>query len=347
MIMKNVLIAACEMCFKMLMGIPPIRLNPRAVVVTACLAFMVATPVAAQKTVRYDGVMIMPGDLDQMRQLMSVSVGDRGDGYYDYYENADGDRVKHGKFLFIHKYSASVWQVLYGQYKDGKKTGVWVVKDSIVTKERIKKYALYDVRATYENDLLNGAFKCKRCKSGSFYILECNFVNGRMIGDATFSYVPNVSYEGKASTLQGKMDEAGLPTGVWTMTDKIDVEVIQKRVYVQGACIYVEERNQATGERYSLFGVFPDMKKVSDADNVKVLEESIEYNGQVAKKVKGLNRSPDGWSNRIYQTQANQASIGKYEIGKLLEDVLPSGWRDEEDELGKQMKDWEWHYAVE
>lgn len=31
--MKNVLIAACEMCFKMLMGIPPIRLTPRAVVV--------------------------------------------------------------------------------------------------------------------------------------------------------------------------------------------------------------------------------------------------------------------------------------------------------------------------
>ena len=339
--MRNVLLTGLYWFSRVFGGDSPIRLTPRKVAVGVCCALLFANMAVAQKTVRYEGAMPVPKDLAQMRQFLPWFSDDKGEGYYDYYENADGDRVKHGQFMFIHKYSVSVWQVLYGQYKDGKKTGVWVVKDSIVTKQRIKKYELYNVHATYANDSLNGSFVCKKYKSGRKYTLECSFKNGRMIGEVSITLEPT---DGKTSTLKGKMDETGLPTGIWTNTDKIGIEVIQKRLYKQGVCVYVEEKNQATGERYMTYSVFDDVTKMSAAEAMTVGEGGLEYNGQIAKKKAKVN-SEDGWSNISYTTQGANSSSAKYEIGTLLYDIIPSNnWLGDNDVLGEQVQKWNWHY---
>ncbi len=312
-------------------------------VLIACLALMCANIAQAQKTTRYEGVMIIPKDLVQMRQFLPYISDDKGEGYYDYYENADGDRVKHGKFMFIHKYSVSVWQVMYGQYTHGKKTGVWVVKDSIVAKQRIKKYELNNAKATYANDSLNGSFVYTKCEHAHFYTLSCNFANGRMIGDVTIKYEP---YENKTSILQGKIGEDGLPTGIWTLTDKIDVEVAQKRLYMNGVCIYAEEKNQATGERYTTYSVFEGINKMPVATEITGNETAIEYNGQTATRKDGIY-SVDGWSDKSFTSQASRQTIAIYEIFTMIEKILPSkAWLTDEI-LGKQLQNWKYHYTVE
>ena len=75
-------------------------------VLIACLALMCANIAQAQKTTRYEGVMIIPKDLVQMRQFLPYISDDKGEGYYDYYENADGD--SHQKLCICERFSANI-----------------------------------------------------------------------------------------------------------------------------------------------------------------------------------------------------------------------------------------------
>ena len=304
-------------------------------ILIACIALMCANIAQAQKTTRYEGAMALPSDLLQMSPFLA---NNKGEGYYDYYENTDGDRVKHGKFAFKVK-QGTAWNVLSGQYTHGKKTGLWTVKDSLPSKQYIK-HALHDVTASYENDSLN-SFVYQKFKSGHYYTLECSFKNGRMIGDVTITFKPDPK-KNNISKLQGKIGEDGLPIGVWIVTDNIDIEVTQKRLYVQGICVYVEERNQSTGERYSTYSVFEGVKKMPElADfNISTIngETFITYNGQTAKKERFENN---------YETQANARSLAKCEVYTLINNQLPiEGWREEGSILGNQMNSWWYHYSL-
>lgn len=301
----------------------------------ACIALMCANIAQAQKTTRYEGAMALPSDLLQMSPFLA---NNKGEGYYDYYENTDGDRVKHGKFVFKVK-QGTAWNVLSGQYTHGKKTGLWTVKDSLPSKQYIK-HALHDVTASYENDSLN-SFVYQKFKSGHYYTLECSFKNGRMIGDVTITFKPDPK-KNNISKLQGRIGEDGLPIGVWIVTDNIDIEVTQKRLYVQGICVYVEERNQSTGERYSTYSVFEGVKKMPELSDFNIStingEAHITYNGQTAKKEDIGNK---------YETQANAQSLAKNEVYSLIYEILPyDGWKDEGSILRNQMESWYYHYSL-
>ena len=50
----------------------------------ACFALMFANITEAQKVSRYEGTLILPSDLVQMKPFLAPTRDNKGEGFYDY-----------------------------------------------------------------------------------------------------------------------------------------------------------------------------------------------------------------------------------------------------------------------
>jgi len=255
---------------------------------TFIFASMFSIFAIAQEMKQYDGEMNLPKDLYHLQGFMGYgrfSFNDenhqmKGTGKYSYYVNADDDRVKHGPFKFIFKYGYGCNIEISGTYSHGKKDGSWTVKE-VITNKDVKRVEQQNLTITYSNNLPNGAFKLIKSEGNGKYTITCNLVNGLVIGDVSNRFIrDNIDRE-----LSGKVGEDGLPMGIWTVTDRGSIKVVQKRYYMNGALIYIDERDDSNGEKKVLFSTFPDMKP-ADIDSIKNENPNISFNGVVAQKEK-------------------------------------------------------------
>ena len=146
----------------------------------------------AQQIKKYEGTMPAP-EYELLKRL--YPNGDKeAEGFYSYYIDANGKRVKHGKIHaeFLFTQGGLIPGVLEGEYADGKKTGEWIFA-------RSGDYGPI-VGFSFINDVMTGEFASwARSRTLVEASVEGNMKAGKMVGEVSFKYG---SYEGK-----GKFDE--------------------------------------------------------------------------------------------------------------------------------------------
>lgn len=166
-------------------------------------------------------------------------------GSYQYYENKDGDRVLHGKFI-----GDDLQCHIEGQYKHGKKDGKWVFIDQSKTDVG---YSL-----TYKDDELNGPYEfIYMCYWG----LDCTktqyvygtFKDGKRCGKIHIDIKREgwSNQERTIAKLDGYFDEQGLMHDRWTSEyiDDNDVKHFITAVFSHGIVSNMTELNDATGKK--------------------------------------------------------------------------------------------------
>jgi len=297
-----------------------------------CLAIM-ASIVNAQSVKRYEGTMMLPSDLDQVKGIVNeYQVG--GTGYYDYYENSEDERVKHGKFYLKanDKYNIS------GAYSHGQKIGKWSFDEIINPKQYIKSEHK-SLSITYKDDVFNGPCKYTLKTVNNYtYTLNCSFENGIIVGDVTMFADYNQSINSKAVTseLRGNIDENGLLNGIWTVSNKGGIEMTQKKMFYKGALVFVEEQDYSTGERVVCYSAFENMQKAPDFNKINDTiingQDCIRYNDHIALKVP---------THRItISSNMRGASLSVYSIiGRFPDSMAYS------ELLKRQMDSWKYAYS--
>ena len=297
--------------------------------------------VSAQNTKRYEGKMRLPSDLEQFESIFNLGKDldlekvaiqmlfgaekVEGDGYYNYYENSDGERIKHGKF-----YLRAQGYDINGTYSHGNKTGKWSI-DNIRDdngKDISNKRHIY-INMTFVNDTLNGSCEFSRNTHRIIYdnmfldektinniidgktkinsvtringktivdiingslTIECNFENGKLKGSISktiYQWVDNSLHQTK---YQANIDKNGFLDGIVTITEKGGIEKLHKCMYYNGALVSIETIDYSTGEKKLGFCAFNNLKKAPNLNQIKDTIKNgykyITYNGQFAKKTK-------------------------------------------------------------
>ena len=181
-----------------------------------------------------------------------------GTGYYQYYLSGEGKRVKHGKYEFTSDGSTAT---VRGQFKDGKKTGIWTIKYGLAIESLTKDFNYgFDILLNYCDDLLNGKgryeafwrgssfnaneFYVGRIGFGDHWIVHCSFKDNHLDGKIQFSWPAR-----KDLTLSGQFDEEGLAEGVWEYTE---APISQYFVYKHGIRNKAYQYDDSTGEEEQL-----------------------------------------------------------------------------------------------
>lgn len=211
------------------------------------------------KKVIISTVLIMLAAQASMGQTLKTYNGlyEDGQATYTYYEDENGERIKHGKFTY-NKADKGIgvgggMSVSYattisasGNYKNGMKDGEW----------------------TYINKTTGGGI------TFSDFSAVVNYVDGRMEGalnnaETTFQMKNNrITGQVKKAkktqnedwTMSGQFDEEGFPDGTWSKSYKSYGNLyVDTEKYVHGLLIAKQTKNESTGKitRYEFDDVNP------------------------------------------------------------------------------------------
>lgn len=313
---------------------------------------MVASVAQAQQIKTYEGALNLPSDLKPLGELYSVSSNvSHSHGSYQYYENADGDRIKHGSFRFLSTQIHYPDVLIEGRYSHGKKDGKWTIQRINNKGEMVKPHlgTTYNHHCggftiNYKNDFLSGDYLMIGVSDGGIYETHYsgNIVNGRIQGIISFKKTKTTSI--KDNTLAGECEMSGeiggdgMPTGVWTVSDKDGIEKVQRRFFRNGALIAIDEMDNSTGERTLCYCAFDGLKKVPKMeeirDSVSENDSFIIYNGQIAIKI------------RDDKNIAYNSHLGRYSMGDNGVCVaIPESLLKLSETIKKQVDSWNYVYS--
>ena len=312
----------------------------------ACFAIFFANSVSSQIIHHYEGNIKLPEDLHEFGGFID-GFNPIGKGSYEYYENEDETRVKHGKFLVsFEKYSFK--REITGSYKDGKKNGVWVIRDIITEKTNYAKHC--EMSITFEDDIFHGPCKYVKNVANNKFIIICSFEKGRLAGDLTIEHVDKWK-KGITNYINGTIGTSGLPEGIWNIKQKGGIEITQKRLYLYGGLIAAEEQDFSTGDKYMVFCAFPNQKKLPITKEITIIagdKGCISYQNQIACK-QGFELTdhcfyPDRSDIERLLEKSKLPTFGNMWITELI-DLFPSSmWTDEQSALGTQRDSWAFFY---
>lgn len=315
-----------------------------------CLAMFVVNFACAQKNQRYEGDMRLPIDLHEFSDFLE-GFTKLGKGSYEYYENGDGDRVKHGKFVVSFD-RGNFKREFSGSYKDGKKDGVWIIRDIISGKTNYAKHC--ELSITFKDDVFNGPCKfIKNAAGGNKYTITCTFEKGRMIGDFQLEHINSWVDENIINSVNGVIGADGLPEGIWTISQKGGIEITQKRLYMYGGLVAVQEQDFSTGDRYMVYSAFSNLQKLPNATDVTISTKKdgcISFQEQTACK-HGFELTDHCFyvnSSDIEEMlkKSKHPAFGKMWITELIDLFPGSMWIDEESVFGAQRDNWAYYYSI-
>ncbi len=198
------------------------------------------------------------GKMKMQEPVIQYVLDASGTGYYQYYLSEEGKRVKHGKYEFTSEGNTAI---VVGQFKDGKKTGLWTIKYGLAIESITQDFSYgFNISLNYSDDYLNGKcryevfwggssfkaneFNVGRVGYGDHWIVQCSFKDNHLDGKILFSWPAR-----KDLTLTGQFDEKGLADGVWEYTD---VPVSQYFAYKHGIRDNAYQYEDSTGEEEKL-----------------------------------------------------------------------------------------------
>lgn len=126
--------------------------------------------------------------------------------------------------------------------------------------------------------------------------------------------------------VEGQIDEAGLPSGIWVFRQKGGIEIVQKRLYLNGALVYVQEKDLSSGDRTLPYCAFSELKKAPSAEEIVSWSvdgiDTISCQGFTAHRVEY-----DIYSDKHVLGKCKLPMIGKLWSTELLEMLPESMWR--------------------
>lgn len=183
-----------------------------------------------------------------MSQTLKTYSGmyEGGKATYTYYEDENGERVKHGKFSYsnINKgigvgggmsvsYATTI--SASGNYKDGLKDGKWTYKNKTAGGGVV--FSDFSAIVNYMDGHMEGTLTNK----GTTFQMKNNRITGQV---RKVKKTQNEDW-----TMSGQFDEDGFPDGTWTKNYKsygnlyVDIEK-----YVHGILVAKQTKNESTGE---------------------------------------------------------------------------------------------------
>lgn len=195
--------------------------------------------VAQESIQTYSGEMKMS---ENIFDFYNYNVNLHGEGRYDYYLDAEGHRVKHGRYSFINAMEKRVSPSskesdmlgalsIRGQFENGCKVGEWHINFET------EKYVIH-----YKDDLLDGDFTVNKRLNPSFTV-KCHFKEGHFVG----------AYEVDADwVIRGQFDDDGLADGVWTVVSVEKSPYSHTYVFSHGRYVRSFMYDDSTGEKVEL-----------------------------------------------------------------------------------------------
>lgn len=299
-----------------------------------CLAIMMANIVSAQALKKYEGGMKPTPDIIALGKIFYDNYDDYM-GSYQYYENNEGSRIKHGTYIISMK---ALWNIveISGEYNDGEKSGKWTINDyfeysTLGVKKRLLERSLV---ISFKNNELNGAFEYvkynHRNENNTYKLstkknvkgaLKDGMIQGKLMITSQNLIKEDVdSNTPETQKFQGTLDANGLPTGIWTLSITGVVDMNQHRLYRKGVLVAADEYDDSTGERNMIFASMDNIKKMPNMDDIKDSliygSHAIVYGGQVA-----IEKDYDA---RYYFSSMMGSSMGRGSWGnKPLTDIIP------------------------
>ena len=250
-------------------------------IITA-IALLICLNTFGQSNVKtYSGEMKTPKDI-LGKLIKNIS---KGQGAYSYYELEDGTRVKHGKFQFKYRYNTPYTVV--GQYKNGKKEGVWVMTEYGYNQKERDKFTV-----TYMDDKLNGAY------NGVLFHTHGQMKCSGEMKDNHYIGAVKIETPHSAGVIKGIFNEDGWAHGIWQVERKKGVPLTQEREYYQGFLLKVVETDLASGEKTILFEMPAD--KVADIKKTFNKSDSTIYIGGERYKRIQNTRPYDDIDSRLF-----------------------------------------------
>jgi transcriptional regulator NrdR family protein len=185
-----------------------------------------------------------------------------GKATYTYYENADYERIRKGRFSYTGKVSnngISVNSNISGNYKENLKQGTWKTTAKVVNRQG--SATLRSV-VNYSDGLPNGLWSFtsttnKASESGSL-----NFINNRVIGD--------FKYKTKGTQINGKSDQKGFIDGIVKFVERGTEEIY---TYDHGFLVKYIMRDIQSGDIRENYAADP-----KELENYQKINQLIESN---------------------------------------------------------------------
>ena len=215
-------------------------------------------PKNMKQTMIFTVLMMLATQVSVGQTLKTYSgLYEDGKATYTYYEDENGERVKHGKFTYSKtdkglgvgggmavSYATTI--SASGNYKNGMKDGKWIYKNK--TAGGSITFADFSAVINYVDGRMEGTLN----NAGVIFQMK----NNRIIGQV--KKVKKTQNENW--TMIGQFDEEGFPDGIWTKNYKsygnlyVDIEK-----YVHGLLVAKQTKNESTGEitRYEFKDVNP------------------------------------------------------------------------------------------
>ena len=165
-----------------------------------------------------------------------------GQATYTYFEDENGERIKHGKFTY-NKKNNGVEAILdkiipytetkfaSGNYNNGVKEGKWTYKSKIAGKDAV--FSDFSVTINYMNGRMEGTLN----NGGELFQMKNNRITGP------------VKKNNKEWNISGQFDEDGFPDGTWTKKYQSGGNLyVDTEKYVHGLLIDKQTKNESTGE---------------------------------------------------------------------------------------------------
>lgn len=231
------------------------------------IGFILTTCVSvanAQQIKKYEGTMPAP-EYNLLRHLYPVDDKE-AEGYYSYYIDDKGKRVRHGKIHaeFLFTQGGLIPGVLEGEYTHGKKTGQWIFV-------RSGDYGPI-VGFTFLDDVMTGEFgSWARSRTLTEAEVGGSMKEGRMVGDVSFKYG---SYEGK-----GQFDELSRATGRWEMSSGSRYKYYFE--FCDGVLCSCERYDDSTGDSSVLLNLFSSNDVKNKVEVIRNEKEFIVINDEM------------------------------------------------------------------
>lgn len=175
-----------------------------------------------------------------------------GKATYTYYEDENGERVKHGKFTYdkgiegsgVGIGAASGRMMSYttthhvsGNYKNNMKDGEWIYKRQTKSGDHI--FGAFSAVINYAEGNMQGLLNSESVG------YQFQMKNNRIIGPVT----KTVKEKNENWSISGQFDDDGFPDGVWTKKYESGGNLyINTEKYVHGLLISDQIKNESTGE---------------------------------------------------------------------------------------------------
>lgn len=160
-----------------------------------------------------------------------------GKATYTYYEDENGERVKHGRYTYSRRDIVVGTYYVTGNYKNNRKDGKWTYK---VTGRNSTRTLAID----YANGVMEGCINYTSRGNQERY----QMINNRVIGGVNEKKQASIALP-EAYVLTGQFDNEGFPDGTWAKDyEKDGNRFIDTEKYVHGILIAKQTKNESTGK---------------------------------------------------------------------------------------------------